>query len=75
LTLSKKTENTILHKGVVINAMMNVRVKSPKNDRRSKQPERKPRDLNAYIGNIIGQPKNMYIALSIPIDTFKERES
>jgi len=55
--------------------MMKVRVKSPKNDRRSKLPERKPRDLNAYTGNIIGQPKNMYIDLSRPIGIFKERES
>jgi len=47
---------------VTISAAMNAKIIIPKNDRSSNPPERKPRDLNAYTGNIIGQTKNMYIA-------------
>jgi len=46
----------------IIIAAINVKIKIPTKDSTSKLPERKPRDLNAYKGNVIGQAKNMYMA-------------
>ena len=43
-------------------AAMSVTIKMPMKASRRKLPKRKPRELNAYKGKVMGQAKKMYMA-------------